>query len=194
MKPIPLWGLTGGVGAGKSTALAILRDLGAGTISADEISRELTLPGGAAAPLLMREFGTIERKALRAKIFADPAARAKLEGILHPMIIQESIRRIEQLRVMRKVPVVVYEIPLLVEKDRGRDFDGVLLIEAPQEERIRRITARDKSTREQALAILGAQASDEARRAQASFIVANEGDEKALREALKRWYRQAVSG
>lgn len=182
--PIPVIGLTGGIACGKSRVAAIIREkANLPVLDADQISRDLSSEGGAAAEAILREFGTLDRAKLRKKIFSDPAARARLESILHPLIRAESVREISDLA-RAGAALAFYEASLLVETGKHEDFDGLLVIQAPREARIERLMERDGSTRAQAEAILAAQASDDERRKAADWVIENSGSFEDLERAV----------
>jgi dephospho-CoA kinase len=185
-------GLTGGVGAGKSTVAALLAERGAAVIDADQIAREVVEPGspGLAAvaerfgDALVRPDGSLDRPALAATVFADPAARADLEGILHPLI---GARSAELMASAGPEAVVVYDVPLLVENGLGGGFDAVVVVEAPLEVRLARLADRGLPE-DQARARIAAQATDEQRRAVATYLVHNGGSRDDLaREVDRLW-------
>ena len=179
--PPRVYGLTGGIASGKSTAARFLSEAGIPVVDADEIARELRKPGGAAHTAILARFGTVDPLELRQRVFSDPQARLDLEAILHPLIRAESLRKIQALR----APVVIYEATLLVESGRFRDFSGLILVEAGRDERIRRVMARDGSSRELAESILGSQGTDETRRAAADYILDNSGSPELLRTRVE---------
>lgn len=179
------FGLTGGVAAGKSTARKIFEEEGVPVLDADQIARELSQPGGEAFPLIQQRFGTTDRTELRRIIFSDPQARQDLEGLLHPLIQKESRRRIESFRSQGR-DLVIYEAALLVETGRFRDFDGLILVEAPIELRKQRLISRDAATSGLADRILTAQSTDDVKRKVATHILDNSGTPEALRDQIKR--------
>lgn len=166
-----MWGLTGGIASGKSTAARFFEKAGIPVIDADQIARKLTSPGGAAYDLILKHFGTTDRAELRKIIFSNPEAKADLERILHPLIQKESLLQITAL----KAPVVLYEAALLVETGRYADFRGLIVVRTPREQRIERLVTRDHCTPEFAEQILQSQLSDEKRVGVASFILDNSG-------------------
>lgn len=180
---VKIWGLTGGIGAGKSAAASIFQELGIPVIDADQIARELTQEKGLALESVIVRFGTADRGQLRKLVFEDPRARKDLEEILHPLIRAESQRRIQALA--PKHPVVIYEAALLVETGRYRDFDGLIVIEAPEEVRKKRIVARDGITIELAQQMIRAQTSDPNRNAVADQVLKNDGDLDRLRTQIR---------
>ncbi len=183
-------GLTGGIASGKTTVARLFGALGAPVIDADEISREVTAPG---TPLIVRiaerfgvEFigadGSLDRRALRRVAFADPRARADLEALTHPAILQA----MEQRAAEAGGPYQVLVIPLLVEKHRTGLIDRILVVDCEEALQIRRLQARDGSTLEEARAILAAQASRAERLQAADDVIPNSGDLQALRGEVER--------
>ena len=180
--------MTGGIGSGKTAASEQFSTLGVPVIDADQISRELTLPGMPALRQIADCFGTnilspagqLDRAALREKVFSNPAARKKLEGILHPAIRQEMSRRLKTLQ----APYVVLVIPLLIEAAQQDLVDRILLIDIPPGLQRRRVLERDKISAKQLDGILSAQLSREQHLAEADDIINNEGDLADLREAI----------
>jgi len=192
--PVPVIGLTGGIGSGKSAAARILaEDPRVAVIDADRIARELGSEGGRAASSILARFGTIDRVRLRELIFSETSARSDLEAILHPLIREESQLAIDA-AVARGARLVIYEAALLVETGRYRDFDGLLVIEAPAEVRAARVMARDGCTEAQARAAIAAQASDQARREAATWLLTNSGNLDTLRFAVSEWLRDRLAG
>jgi dephospho-CoA kinase len=172
---IPVIGLTGGIASGKSTVSKIFREkAGIPVIDADQIARDLSRPGGKAAAQIEARFGTLDRAELRKKIFSNAIARHELEAILHPLIIQESKERIAQFA-DAGAQVAIYEAALLVETSRYRDLDGLIVVEAPIDQRITRLMERDGTTRELALSMIQAQATDSEREKVATLLIQNDG-------------------
>jgi dephospho-CoA kinase len=173
-------GLTGGIGSGKSAAADEFGRLGATVVDTDAIARELTAADGAALPHIKGLFGeafiapsgAMDRDAMRARVFADPAAKRALEALLHPMIRAESERRITA----ASGPYVIYVVPLLIEAGdyRGR-VDRVLVVDAPEPAQLERVRARSGLSEREVRAIVAQQASREARRAAADDLIDNAG-------------------
>ena len=181
---IPVIGLTGGVASGKSTVARIFREkAGIPVIDADPIARDLSREGGLAAPQILARFGTLDRGELRKKIFSNPLARKELEAILHPLIAEESRRRVAEFA-RAGAPVALYEAALLVETGRYKELDGLIVVEAPLEARITRLISRDGITREMALNMIQSQATDEQRAHVATLLIQNDGDLHALEEKI----------
>jgi dephospho-CoA kinase len=194
-------GLTGGIGSGKSTVADGFASLGVPVIDTDVIARELTAPGGAALAQIRAAFGdtvmqadgTLDRAALRRRVFADSAARRQLEAILHPRIRQA----VEAALATLTAPYVLIVIPLLVETGGYRDvLDRVLVVDCPEDVQIERVMARNGLTRDEVAAILAAQAGRAERLAAADDVIVNTASSEALRAevgALHRRY-QALCG
>ncbi|WP_322755674.1 dephospho-CoA kinase [Frankia sp. Cas3] len=191
-------GLTGGIGAGKSAVARLLTDHGAVVIDADAIAREVVAVGTPGLQAVVDEFGpqmlcadgSLDREALGAVVFADPAARRRLEAITHPLVGAEATRR------MADAPadaVVVYDVPLLVEAGLSGGYDVIVVVVAPREVRLARLADRGLA-REQALARMANQASDSARRAVADILVDNSGSPEDLHDQVAEvWKRLSAS-
>jgi dephospho-CoA kinase len=190
-------GLTGGIGSGKSAAADEFERLGATVVDTDAIARELTQPGGAAMPHIQALFGdafvapsgAMDRKAMRERVFEDPAARQALEGLLHPMIRAEAERRIAD----AAGPYVLYVVPLLIEsKEPRRRADRILVVDAPEEVQVARVAARSGLSAAEVRNIMAAQASRAERRAAADDVIENGGTLDALREQVRALHARYV--
>jgi dephospho-CoA kinase len=173
-------GLTGGIGAGKSTVAGRLAEHGAVLIDADRIAREVVAPGtegltevvDAFGADMLAEDGSLDRPALAAVVFADDAARAKLNSIVHPRI---GTRTAELLRAAPDDAVVVHDVPLLVENGLAPNYHLVIVVDAPVEQRVRRLV-RDRGMSERDVrARIASQADEAARRAAADVWLDNGG-------------------
>ena len=172
-------GLTGGIGAGKSTVARMLADRGAIVIDADAIAREVVEPGMPTLAKLVERFGaqilqpdgSLDRPALAAVAFVDDATRKELEAITHPAIGEEFLRRVAE---APPGAVVIHDVPLLVESKRGFEYAAVIVVEAPTETRLDRLEARG-IPRDDARRRIGLQASDQDRRKVATWVVDNAG-------------------
>jgi dephospho-CoA kinase len=170
-----LVGLTGGIASGKSTVAAMLSKYDNEIIDADEIAREVVMPGSEGLKQVVREFGpqvlekdgTLSRSELASLVFKDPAKRSTLEGILHPLI---KARTLERISVSDK-EVVVYVVPLLVEAKVDYPFDLVVTIEAGRENQIKRLIENRRMSTEDATARIAAQASEAERVARADVRI-----------------------
>lgn len=187
-------GLTGGLGAGKSTVAALLAKHGAVVIDADVLAREVVRAGTPGFDAVVERFGPdvvgadgeLDRARLAEIVFGDDAARDALNGIVHPLVAQRSA---ELMAGAAHGATVVYDVPLLVENDLRDGFDVVVVVEADIATRLRRLAERGLSD-EQAQARMAAQASDEQRRAVADEVVRNDGDRARLAADVERlWSR-----
>ena len=190
--------LTGGIGSGKTTVANLFSDLGAALIDTDLIAHQLTGPGGAAMPAIQEAFGAkviapdgrLDRGAMREIAFTDPAARKRLEAILHPMIRQESDR---QLRAAKSAYALLI-VPLLVEGGRPRErASRVLVVDCSPETQITRVIKRNGLPREQVLAILAAQATREQRVTAADDLIDNDGDPQTLPQRVAALHRKYLA-
>ncbi|MGH8309533.1 MAG: dephospho-CoA kinase [Steroidobacteraceae bacterium] len=190
-------GLTGGIASGKSTVAKLFAALGIPVIDTDEIAREVVAPGSALLPRLVARFGdgilnregSLDRAALRAIVFADSAARAKLDALTHPAILE----RMRARSAAAGGPYQILAIPLLVEKGAAREVDRVLVVDSDEAAQIRRLQARDGATLEQARAILAAQAPRAARLAIADDVIVNDGDLHRLRDQVGQLHARYVA-
>jgi dephospho-CoA kinase len=182
-------GLTGGIGSGKTKVADWLAEWGAAVIDTDHISHELTAPGGAAIEPLRAAFGAdaiapdgaMDRDWMRARAFADPAARRRLESVLHPLIGQAVLDQAERVRGRYLVLVV----PLLVESGRWRErVDRICVVDCDPETQVRRVQARSGLTRSTIERIMSAQASRAERLAAADDVIVN--DDATDLDALRR--------
>jgi dephospho-CoA kinase len=190
-------GLTGGIGSGKSAAADEFARLGASVVDTDAIAHALTQQGGAAVAEVEKRFGkefvvngAMDRKKMRDHVFADAAAKRALEALLHPMIREESARRIAA----ASAPYVVHVVPLLIESpDYRRRVNRVLVVDAPEEEQVARVRARSNLPEEEVRAIMRTQVTRAARLAAADDVIDNAGSRDALRNqvaALHQKYLQ----
>lgn len=174
-------GLTGGIGAGKSTAARRFVQLGAYLVDHDDLSRRVVAPGTAGLVDIVSEFGPrvlrdgqLDRAALAEVIFDDASARERLNSIVHPYVRTLAAGQDRQARKAGQ-RVVVHDIPLLVETGQGGDFDLVVTVAAPVPVRVARLESSRGLTRDEALARIGAQASDEDRAAVADVVLDGSG-------------------
>ena len=189
-------GLTGGIGAGKSTVAALLEAHGAVVTSADEISRDVVSPGSDGLAAVVAEFGddvltpagTLDRRALGNLVFANDLSRARLEEILLPLIAAEAWARMEMVPAGR---VAVYDVPLLVEGQMQDLFDLVVVVEADLELRLERLAERGME-REKALARIASQATDDERRAVADIVLSNSGSIDQLSADVDRLWSTRI--
>jgi dephospho-CoA kinase len=188
-------GLTGGIGSGKSTVARAFEAHGVEVVDADALAHRLTAPAGAAIPAIRAAFGAevidasgaLDRARMRKLAFADPGARKRLEAILHPLIRAETDRLAHGAR----SDYVILMIPLLVESgDPHGRCDRVLVVDCPEEEQIRRVTARSGLPRAEVEAIMATQATRTDRLAAADDVVDNSGDPAAIGAQVEGLHRR----
>lgn len=188
-------GLTGGIGAGKSTVSTMLTDLGAVVVDGDQIARDLVAPGEPALAEIVGRFGSgvllpdgeLDRAGLAEIVFPDPEALAALDAIMHPRIAQRAAGVLEAAE-RGGTAVVVYDMPLLVESGSADDFDVVVVVHAPIEVRLARLAVRGVPVAD-ARERMARQASDAERAEVATILIDNGGDEEQLIAQVERaWY------
>ena len=189
-----LVGLTGGIGAGKSTVGRMLADRGAVVVDADDLARQAVNPGtpgyaqvlAAFGPEAVTPSGELDRAWLARRVFSDPEARRRLEAITHPEVARLLAEAIAPLRDTDRV--VVYAVPLLVENRLEQGFDVVVVVSAPEGLRVARAAAERGMTENAVRERLAAQASDEMRERVAHHVIRNDSSLEALeREVDKLW-------
>jgi len=190
-------GLTGGIACGKTTVANLFEALGAAIVDTDQLAREVVAPGSPLLPKIAAHFGaailatdgSLDRRALRTRVFADPAERLWLEQLTHP-----AIRELTDARsAAAKGPYAVVAIPLLVETAGAKRFDRVLVVDCDPEVQLARLQARDGTTRAEAQRMLGAQATRAERLAVADDVIRNDSDVAALRDQVEKLHRQYVA-
>jgi dephospho-CoA kinase len=194
-------GLTGGIAAGKSVAARRFDALGAVVIDSDVLARAAVAPGTIGLARVAEAFGrqvvsddgTLDRPALGRIVFADPAARAQLEAIIHPQVRRLSAETEAAAIAADPAAVVVHDIPLLVETGQADGFDLVVVVDAPVDLRIDRMVAARGLTREEALSRLQAQASDDDRLAAADVVLDGSGSPDHLADQVDRLWERLVA-
>ncbi|WP_416140864.1 dephospho-CoA kinase [Halomonas sp. HK25] len=200
-------GVTGGIASGKSTVARAFAALGAPWVDADDVAREVVEPGEPAleeiadrysrakeSPVL-NDDGTLNRRALREIVFADPAERRWLESVTHPRIRTRLLEHLARLEA-EGAPYVLLVSPLLFESGQSKMTDRTLVIDVPEALQIERTAARDDVDEAQARAIVAAQMPRAERLARADDVLDNGGSEEAMRRRvseLDRRYRQLTS-
>ena len=173
------FGLTGGIGSGKSTVAGMLVDSGAVLVDTDAIAHALTAPHGAALPALAREFGkdiiaadgAMDRQAMRARVFADVSAKRRLEAILHPMIGAEA----EAQAAAAASRPVVFDVPLLAASSHWRQrVQRILVVDCGEDTQVRRVMQRSGWSDEQVRRVIAQQTPRAARRAMADAVIFND--------------------
>lgn len=187
-------GLTGGIGSGKTTVANGFAKLGVPLIDADLIARELVEPGQAALEEIRAVFGPgcltaegrLDRAHIQQRIFNDKTLRLRLEAILHPVIR----KRIKDLISDIRTAYCIVVIPLLLETGQDDLVDRILVIDAPEEEQIKRVAARDKLSHNAILRIMHTQADRETRLASADDIIVNNSDLETLTSQILSLHRR----
>ncbi|MCY3633049.1 MAG: dephospho-CoA kinase [bacterium] len=198
-------GLTGGIGAGKSTAATRLAERGATVIDVDAIGRQVLAPGGRAEQGVIDAFGSgvvddhghIDRAKVAAEVFGHPERLAALEAISHPAINAELDIQLQELAERGEARVVVLDMAVLTESrlgqlESGRGYTQVVVVEAPEDARLPRLLERGL-TEEQARARMASQASDEQRRALADYVIVNDGTPDDLADAVDQVWAELTS-
>ncbi|MBU3606003.1 dephospho-CoA kinase [Polynucleobacter sp. MWH-Creno-3A4] len=180
---MPLIGLTGGIGSGKTAVSKLLAQLGAGIVDTDLIAHHITGPGGSAIPLIREQFGSeyigddgaLDRAKMRALVFENPESRKLLEAVTHPLIRQETIKQALQ-SAQDGALYLVFVVPLLIESGAWKGLiDHLVVMDCPKETQIERVMQRSNLSRLEIERILAAQASREERLSQADTVIKNQG-------------------
>lgn len=190
-------GLTGGIASGKTTVSDLFAAHGVPVVDADIAARRVVEPGRPGLAQLVSAFGSdilaadgsLDRRALRQRAFADQKERARLEAILHPLIRQQILDELAA----QTGPYTLLVAPLLLEGNLSQVVNRVLVIDTPPEVQIARVMARDNSSRAEAEAILAAQMSREQRLARADDVIVNTGAISDLSAEVDRLHRQYLS-
>lgn len=187
-------GLTGGIGSGKSTVAGLFETRGAGVVDTDHLAHALTAPGGAAMPAILARFGAdvvradgaLDRVAMRARAFADPAERKALEAILHPLIRAAARTALDAL----DTPYALLVVPLLIETGHYLPWcQCVVVVDCRRETQIARVMARNGQSRKEVECILATQASRTERLAVADAVIDNEGKPELLSAQVENLHR-----
>lgn len=190
-------GLTGGIGSGKSTAAALFAGHGVPVIDADEIARQLVVPGQTAYKQVLKTFGSgivatngkLDRDRLRHIVFADPEQRKRLEAILHPLVRREIQQQTQRLQ----TPYCIIVIPLLIEADQRDLVDRVLVIDTDETLQLQRVAARSQLTEEEIRKIIGAQLSRSERLRYADDVILNNTDLAELRASVDTFHERYLT-
>lgn len=192
-----MYGLTGSIATGKSTVAAMLRELGAVVLDADQIAREVVAMGepgwkqvAEAFPDVIGEDGTIDRRKLGRLVFADAQQRRKLEAIIHPLVF-ERIKTQGQL-LEQDNQIVFADIPLLYETNSHTWLDWVVVVYVPQEVQLRRLIQRDKLSEAEAWSRIQAQMSIEEKRKLADYVIDNSGSLAETKVQVDRLWHQII--
>ena len=187
-------GLTGGIGSGKSTVSKMLAEMGAVIIDADAIVHEVQAPGGAAyqpmvdhfGPAIVEPDGVLDRQAIAAVVFNDPEQLAALNAIVHPLVGQAIMERLEAQAETDNI--VILDVPLLVESGRS-DMAGLIVVDAPVEVAVARAVARGPASEEDVRARIAKQATREDRLARADLVIDNSGSLEDLEDQVAKAWR-----
>jgi dephospho-CoA kinase len=187
-----VYGLTGGIGTGKSTVCRLLQELGVAVVFADEVGRQVVAKGSEGLAAIVSAFGqeildstaALDRKALGALVFRDPDKRRQLEGILHPLVKQHS-QAIFQKLIDQGEPIVVYESALLFESRRHLEMRANILVTASEARRVARVQQRDGSTEDDVRARMKAQMDETEKRRMVDYVLDNNGDLDDLRKQVQ---------
>ena len=183
-------GLTGGIGSGKSTVARAFGSLGIGWVDADDVTREVVMPGEPALAAISEHFGndvlhadgTLNRAALRSIVFDNPVERKWLESVTHPRVRERILVHLERLQ--RQSPYVLLVSPLLFESGQDKLVDRTVVVDVPVELQLSRTRARDDVSEAQVHAILAAQLPREERLTKANDVIDNSGDHASMMQQV----------
>jgi len=191
-------GLTGGIGCGKTTVADLFAARGASIVDTDQIAHALTAPHGAAMPALLEQFGpdyatpvgALDRAKMRALVFSDPGARARLEAILHPRIREATAAA----ALLATGPYVIFVVPLLIESGTWRErVARILAIDCSEQTQVMRVMARNGLKEEQVRAIMAAQVTRAQRLAAADDVILNDAGVDALLPQVERLHGEYLA-
>lgn len=193
-------GLTGGIASGKSTVSRIFASFGAKVLDADEVAREVLLPGQPAWTRLRQVFGqeffhpdgTVKRKELRKLVFADPEKRSQLNAIVHPEVMKEINRRSEILSSSVQTGVLLVDVPLLLEVGVANRFDKVVVVYVSKSVQINRLQQRDGISEEEAKQALKAQMALSKKVEQADYVIDNSGTLDETQAQVQRVWQELL--
>lgn len=195
-------GLTGGIGSGKSSVAKLFEQWGAMVVDADVLAREIVAPGSQTLHSIQEAFqdqevlledGSLDRAKLASIIFNDSQKRAELEAIMHPAIRQIWLQRLANLK-SRAPLMIVYVAPLLFESDQpSPELQSIVLVTAPEDLRIQRVTQRDGIPKTAAMQRMAAQLSDEAKSKRSNYIIANDSTFETLARRSKKVFEELLA-
>ena len=201
MRPFLLVGLTGGIGTGKSTVDAVLRELGAVIIDTDVVAREVVEPGQPALAEIAAEFGPevigpdgrLNRKALGAIVFADPDRRRALEAMTHPRMRERLLQRVDELTAEDFRGLVVYDAAVLIESGTHRLMDRLVVVVADEATQLARLMARDGIDRDEALRKIRSQIPLAEKAKLADYVIDNSADPATTAAEVRRVYHALLA-
>lgn len=194
-------GLTGGIASGKSVVSKILKNLGAWVIDADEVSREIMVPHTKSWEQMIASFGkeivredlTINREKLADRVFNNPEELAKLNSLVHPVIMSRIEERLDIIKGIDPEAIVVIDAALLVETDMYKKYDKLIVVYAKEQTQLKRLTARDGITRDEAQKRINAQLPLEEKVKLADFVIENEGSLRNTRAEVAKVFNTLFS-
>ena len=187
-----IYGLTGGIGVGKTTVANLFKEFGIPVVLADSVGREVVEKGSQGLSEIVDAFGDsildcngdLDRKALASAVFTDPANRRQLEEIIHPLVLERSRFHFNRL-IQSGNPIVIYESALLFETNRHHEMEGVILINSTQKNRISRVQARDGSAEEEVKQRIQAQMDEIEKLKLADYLIENNTDLTSLKAKVE---------
>ena len=193
-------GLTGGIASGKSTVSKIFASFGAKVLDADEVAREVLLPGQPAWTRVRQAFGQeffhadgkVKRKQLRKLVFADPEKRSQLNAIVHPEVMKEINRRAEILSSSVQTEVLLVDVPLLLEVGLAQRFDKIVVVSVGENVQINRLQQRDGISEEEAKQASKVQMALSKKVEQADYVIDNSGTLEETRGQVERVWRELL--
>ena len=194
-------GLTGGIASGKSTVSEAFARLGAKVLDADEVAREVVLPGKPAWTKLRHTFGSdffhpdgrLNRSKLRRLVFADPEQRSRLNAIVHPEVMREIDFRFEQLTSSAEHAVVLVDVPLLIEVGVANRFDKVVVVYVNESVQVMRLMQRDGLSREEARQALSVQIDLREKAKKADFVIDNSGTPGETQAQVEKVWQELLA-
>lgn len=183
-------GLTGGIASGKSYVAECFAEMGVPVLDADQVAREVVEPGSPGLQAIVEQFGpealaadgSLDRLAMRRRVFNDPQALKQLEGITHPLIRA----RVSDWRDARREPYCIYSAAILVESRMDALVDRVLVVDAPESVQIERLLARDRHDEALARRMIAAQAARDTRLARADDVLDNSAGDATILPSIRR--------
>ncbi|MBV2169529.1 MAG: dephospho-CoA kinase [Bdellovibrio sp.] len=186
-------GLTGGIACGKSTVSRLLSERSIPVIDADEIAKEVVRPGSPGLKSVVQEFGqdvllpdgSLDRRRLGQQVFGHPELLHRLEGVLHPLIREETRRRRQVLEEMNE-PLAIYDVPLLFETKSQDQFDGIIVVSCTKEQQKERLRRRHSWSEEEIEMRIASQIPMQFKEQRADFVLQNNRDEQHLLKEVER--------
>ncbi len=191
-------GLTGGIASGKSSVARMFKELGAWIMDADELAREVVRPGTPGWKAVVEAFGeeyllpdgSLDRKKLAGRVFSHPRDKARLEAIIHPRILELRQKRTQEILEREPGAIIIFEVPLLIEKGLQHRVDRVVVVWVPRELQIRRLMERDGLSRREAWKRLKNQMPLDEKVKYAHYVIDNSGSLKETRRQVEAVYRE----